>query len=241
VYLVGGDHDAGDRSRPVIEQGRRSVGIDLGEGAWVGAGATILDGVTLGDRAIVGAGAVVREAVPAGATVVGIPARPWAPRPRPADAMAVITIVTSAPPLTKADTSSSRGRSSARSRRRTSRGNRHDAVQQIRAAGPGVSRELADRRRDDGERRARRPGHLAEIPELRRPSSKARVLAGAHDARVLRPLGSVLANISPQGRIKERIRRALIRRADTYFFKHHVKKMFTISGAVATGSCGGIT
>jgi len=76
VYLVGGDHEAGDRSRPVIEQGRRSVGIDLGDGAWVGAGATILDGVTLGDRAVVGAGAVVRDAVPAGVTVVGIPARP---------------------------------------------------------------------------------------------------------------------------------------------------------------------
>lgn len=39
--------------------------------------------------------------------------------------------------------------------------------------------------------------------------------------------------ISPQGRVKERIRRALIRRADTYFFKHHVKKLFTISGAVS--------
>jgi glycosyltransferase involved in cell wall biosynthesis len=40
------------------------------------------------------------------------------------------------------------------------------------------------------------------------------------------------AGISAQGRIKERMRRALIRRADTYFFKHHVKRMFTISGAV---------
>ncbi len=37
------------------------------------------------------------------------------------------------------------------------------------------------------------------------------------------------AGLSPQGRVKERIRRTLIRRADTYFFKHHVKKLFTIS------------
>lgn len=41
------------------------------------------------------------------------------------------------------------------------------------------------------------------------------------------------SRISPQGRVKERIRRALIRRADTYFFKRHVKKLFTISRAVS--------
>ena len=46
----------------------------IGAGAWLGAGAKILDGVTIGDRAIVGAGAVVREAVPDGAIAVGVPA-----------------------------------------------------------------------------------------------------------------------------------------------------------------------
>jgi acetyltransferase-like isoleucine patch superfamily enzyme len=75
TYLVGGDHEFRDEGRPVIEQGRRSAGIEVGEGAWLGSGATILDGVAIGDRAVVGAGAVVREAVPAGATAVGIPAR----------------------------------------------------------------------------------------------------------------------------------------------------------------------
>ena len=49
--------------------------MTIGAGAWLGAGAKILDGVTIGDRAIVGAGAVVREAVPGGAIAVGIPAR----------------------------------------------------------------------------------------------------------------------------------------------------------------------
>lgn len=47
----------------------------LGSGVNVGAGAKILGGVVIGDRAIVGANAVVIEDVPAGATVVGIPAR----------------------------------------------------------------------------------------------------------------------------------------------------------------------
>jgi acetyltransferase-like isoleucine patch superfamily enzyme len=74
-YLIGGDHDFSDPDVPVLEQGRVSRGIDVGEGAWLGAGAKVLDGVHIGDRAVVGAGAVVRHAVAAGAIAVGIPAR----------------------------------------------------------------------------------------------------------------------------------------------------------------------
>jgi len=74
-YLIGGDHDFSNPDLPVLEQGRRSAGIDVGEGAWLGAGAKILDGVVIGNRAVVGAGAVVREAVPEGSIAVGIPAR----------------------------------------------------------------------------------------------------------------------------------------------------------------------
>lgn len=40
------------------------------------------------------------------------------------------------------------------------------------------------------------------------------------------------AGLSPQGRIKERARRTMVRAADTYFLKHHTTKIFTISGAV---------
>lgn len=74
-YLIGGDHDFSDPLRPVLEQPRRSAGITVGEGAWLGAGAKILDGVEIGSHAIVGAGAVVRESVPPQATAVGVPAR----------------------------------------------------------------------------------------------------------------------------------------------------------------------
>jgi acetyltransferase-like isoleucine patch superfamily enzyme len=74
-YVIGGDHDFSDPSAAVLSQGRRSSGVTIGNGAWLGAGAKILDGVRIGDRAIVGAGAVVREAVAEAAIVAGIPAR----------------------------------------------------------------------------------------------------------------------------------------------------------------------
>jgi acetyltransferase-like isoleucine patch superfamily enzyme len=74
-YVIGGDHDFSDPTAAVLSQTRTSAGVDVGAGAWIGAGAKILDGVTIGERAIVGAGAVVRESVPAHAVAVGIPAR----------------------------------------------------------------------------------------------------------------------------------------------------------------------
>ena len=42
------------------------------------------------------------------------------------------------------------------------------------------------------------------------------------------------ARLSPQGRVKEHVRRALIHSADKYFLTHHVDKLFTISARVKT-------
>ena len=49
-------------------------------GASIGSHATILCGVVVGENAIVGAGAVVTRDVPAGSTVVGVPARVLPPK-----------------------------------------------------------------------------------------------------------------------------------------------------------------
>lgn len=45
------------------------------KGASIGGGAVLLPGITVGENAIVGAGSVVTKNVPAGATVIGNPAR----------------------------------------------------------------------------------------------------------------------------------------------------------------------
>jgi acetyltransferase-like isoleucine patch superfamily enzyme len=74
-YVIGGDHDFSDPAKSVLDQSRTSSGVSIGDGAWLGAGAKVLDGVTIGSHAVIGAGAVVRDAVPDRAVAVGVPAR----------------------------------------------------------------------------------------------------------------------------------------------------------------------
>lgn len=52
------------------------LGIRIGDGCWLGHGATVLDGVELGAHCVVGAGAVVTKSYPERTTLVGVPARP---------------------------------------------------------------------------------------------------------------------------------------------------------------------
>ena len=69
AQLISNNHDEYDRQiltcRPVL----------IREGAWIGAGATILPGVCVGKHAIVGAMSVVTRDVPDYAVFVGSPAR----------------------------------------------------------------------------------------------------------------------------------------------------------------------
>ncbi|WP_018262804.1 sugar O-acetyltransferase [Methylobacterium sp. WSM2598] len=77
VQILAADHPRDPALRRAgLETGRP---VRIGANCWIGGGALILPGVTIGDDAIVGAGSVVTRDVPAGATVVGNPARPAAP------------------------------------------------------------------------------------------------------------------------------------------------------------------
>jgi len=59
----------------VIACAELSGGVEVGEAAWVGPNASVLEKVKIGARALVGLAAVVLRDVPEGATVVGNPAR----------------------------------------------------------------------------------------------------------------------------------------------------------------------
>lgn len=69
VSLISNNHDPYERQvltcKPVV----------IKQGAWIGAGATILPGVTVGKYAIVGAASVVTHDVPDYAVAVGNPAK----------------------------------------------------------------------------------------------------------------------------------------------------------------------
>ncbi|HUH00709.1 MAG TPA: acyltransferase [Kofleriaceae bacterium] len=65
-----------DRDTPIMDRALELAPVVLEDGCDIGVGAIILPGVSIGRAAQVGAGAVVTRDVPAGAVVVGVPARP---------------------------------------------------------------------------------------------------------------------------------------------------------------------
>ena len=76
AYIGAGNHRVDDPSKPIIAQGMDiKSGVTIGNNAWIGARATILDGVTIGEDAVIGAHSLVLEDVPPRAIVVGAPAK----------------------------------------------------------------------------------------------------------------------------------------------------------------------
>ncbi len=75
VKILAVNHNYADITRPIMEQGISGEGIVIEDGAWIGAGATVLDGVRVGKGAVVGANAVVTKDIPPHTVAVGIPAK----------------------------------------------------------------------------------------------------------------------------------------------------------------------
>lgn len=69
------DHNFDTVGVPVLDQGISCRGIVVEAGAWIGAGAAVLDGVRIGAGAVIGANAVVTRDVPPYSVAVGVPAR----------------------------------------------------------------------------------------------------------------------------------------------------------------------
>jgi acetyltransferase-like isoleucine patch superfamily enzyme len=91
-YLIGGDHDFADASESVLAQSRRSAGVTVGAGAWLGAGAKVLDGVAVGERAISGLAAQCARIPRLGSRL--LPARSSAPRYTPCRRLNVLRSAT---------------------------------------------------------------------------------------------------------------------------------------------------
>lgn len=76
-YIVGaGLYNTEETDVPIADQGiLLKGGVKIGDNAWLGARATIIDGVIVGNDSIVAAGAVVTRDVPPFSVVAGVPAR----------------------------------------------------------------------------------------------------------------------------------------------------------------------
>lgn len=73
--VVSGNHVFDDPDAPIHAQGIDASPVTVGDDVWLAAGSLVLPGITIGDGAVVGGNAVVTKDVPAGAVVVGVPAR----------------------------------------------------------------------------------------------------------------------------------------------------------------------
>jgi acetyltransferase-like isoleucine patch superfamily enzyme len=69
------DHAFSSTDVSIVDQGRETAPIRIGDNVWIGGKATITKGVSIGSNSVIGAHAVVTRDLPADCVAVGIPAR----------------------------------------------------------------------------------------------------------------------------------------------------------------------
>lgn len=76
VTIMGGDHNISEVGTPMrfVKTGGKNIPIIIDKNAWIGTNVTILKGVNIGEGAVVGAGSVVVKSIPPYSIAVGNPA-----------------------------------------------------------------------------------------------------------------------------------------------------------------------
>lgn len=69
------NHNFRDTSKPIRLQGVTRKGVKIGQGCWIGAKVTFVDGSAIGDGCVVAAGAVVTKVFPDYVLIGGVPAK----------------------------------------------------------------------------------------------------------------------------------------------------------------------
>lgn len=80
VKLLSAGHAIDDGDMVIARNRITRAPIVIEDGAWIGAGAIVLEGVRIGRGAVVAAGALVRQSIPAGVVAAGVPATVVRPR-----------------------------------------------------------------------------------------------------------------------------------------------------------------
>jgi maltose O-acetyltransferase len=70
--MIVGSHQIGLNKRRAGDGVARSIRI--GDGCWIGANVTIIDGVEISDGCVIAAGSLVNSNIPSNVLVAGIPA-----------------------------------------------------------------------------------------------------------------------------------------------------------------------
>ena len=75
TQILSSNHVIPSRTAPIFSAGHVHKPVVIHRDVWIGGGCVILPGVEIGEGAVIGAGSVVSKSVPAYAVAVGNPAR----------------------------------------------------------------------------------------------------------------------------------------------------------------------